>query len=75
MKAIILAGALIAGASLLAATLPSQSQADLIAVRTMKLAKPVFKKVNWFFDYDDARAEAMRQGKLLFTYFTRSYVY
>jgi hypothetical protein len=75
MKAKTLAGALIAGTSLLAAALPGQSQAELIAGRADKHARPVFKKANWFFDYDDARAEARRQGKLLFTYFTRSYVF
>ena len=75
MKAKTIAGALIAGTSFLAAALPGQSQADLIADRADKHARPVFKKANWFFDWDEARAESMRQGKLLFTYFTRSYVF
>ncbi len=75
MKATTLAGALIVGTSVLAAALPGQSQADLIAERAKKLAKPLFKKANWIFDYDEARAEAKKQGKLLFTYFTRSYSY
>ena len=50
-------------------------QADLIAERAKKLAKPVFQKADWIFDYDQARAEAKKQQKLLFTYFTRSFAY
>ena len=70
-----LAGALVAWISVLAVGLPGQSQADLITERAKKLAKPLFKETNWIFDYDEARAEAKKQGKLLFTYFTRSYSY
>ncbi len=68
-------------ASLLAAltmavALPAQAtQAKLIEARSAKLAKPVFKKADWLFDYDQARARAKEEGKLLFTYFTRSYSY
>lgn len=51
----------------------TQKQDMYIAGRTAKFAKPVFEKANWLFDYDEARAEAERSGKLLFTYFTRSY--
>ena len=51
------------------------SQDDLIAERDKKLAKTVFQKANWIFDYDEARAEAKKQGKFLFTYFSRSYAY
>lgn len=76
MKSKTLSGALIAGISFLAAALPAQnSQDDLIAEREKKLAKPVFQKANWIFDYDQARAEAKKQGKFLFTYFSRSYAY
>ncbi len=75
MRAKTLAGALIAGVSFLAFALPGQSQDDLIAERAKKLAKPLFKEANWIFDYDEARAEAKKQDKLLFTYFTRSYSY
>ena len=69
-----LVGALV-GALALTAGLPAQSQDDLIAERAKKLAKPIFKEANWIFDYDEARREAKKQGKLLFTYFTRSYAY
>ena len=76
MKSNTLSGALIAGISVLAAALPAQkSQDDLIAERDKKLAKPVFQKANWILDYDEARAEAKKQGKFLFTYFSRSYAY
>ncbi len=72
-----LAGAVIAGALALTPALPAQtkSQEDLIAEREKKLAKPLFQEAAWFFDYDEARAEAKKQGKLLFTYFSRSYSY
>ena len=71
------AGAVIVGGLALAAALPAQqkSQEELIVEREKKLAKPVFHEANWLFDYDQARAEARKQGKLLFTYFTRSYSY
>lgn len=76
MESNTLSGALIAGISVLAAALPAQkSQDDLIAERDKKLAKPVFQKANWILDYDEARAEAKKQGKFLFTYFSRSYAY
>jgi hypothetical protein len=52
---------------------PQQSQEELIQRRAEKLAKPVFQKAPWMFDYDAARAKAKEEGKLLFTYFTRSY--
>lgn len=49
------------------------SQAELVEMRTKKLAKPVFQKAPWVTDYDQARRQAKQEGKLLFTYFTRSY--
>ncbi len=70
------AGAVFAGSLALTAALPAQSsQETLIADRDKKLAKPLFQEANWIFDYDKAREEARTQGKLLFTYFTRSYSY
>lgn len=68
------------GALLLASLLPAQnrpqpSQEDLVKLRTEKLAKPVFTKATWVTDYDAARAQAKQEGKLLFTYFTRSYAH
>ena len=71
------AGAAIAGSLALTAALPAQppTQEKLVAERDKKLAKPVFQKANWLFDYDEARAEARKQDKLMFTYFSRSYAY
>ena len=73
------AGAAILGSLAILPALPAQrsmpSQDELIVEREKKLAKPVFKHANWLFDYDEAREEAKKQGKLLFTYFTRSYAY
>lgn len=64
-------------AAVLAGTLPAQrgqkSQEELKAQREEKLAKPVFKKAPWMTDYDAAREQAKKEGKLLFAYFTRSY--
>ena len=51
------------------------SQEKLIQLRDEKLALPVFKKAAWTFDYDKAKAEAKKSGKLIFTYFSRSYAH
>lgn len=63
-----------APARLVAAPAPMPlSQDELKTRRTEKLAKPVFQKAAWLTDYDAARAEAKKSGKLILTYFTRSY--
>lgn len=64
--------------ALLAATATTQrsqppTQEQLVQKRTEKLAKPVFEHAAWLTDYDQARAQAKKDGKLLLTYFTRSY--
>ena len=46
---------------------------DLEALRRLKLEKPVFKMAPWCTDFDEARALASAQGKLMLAYFTRSY--
>lgn len=56
-----------------AANRQGPTQEQLVELRTKKLAKPVFQKAPWVMDYDKARAQAKAEGKLLFTYFTRSY--
>ena len=48
---------------------------DLEAQRDEKLNSPFLAKVPWFTDYDKARAESKKSGKLIFAYFTRSYAY
>ena len=66
--------ALLAAALALPTTATAQGdQADLKAKREKKLAKEVFHQTPWVFDYDAARKQAREEGKLLFTYFTRSY--
>ena len=48
-------------------------QAELQAKYEKKIAKEFISYGNWMLDYDAARAKAKAEGKLLFTYFTRSY--
>ncbi len=50
-----------------------RSQPDLIDRRAKKLAKPFVTSAPWMLDYDKARAAAREEGKMLLTYFTRSY--
>jgi len=56
-------------------SLPAQTQDKLKELRTEKMAKEVFTKAAWTFDYDQARAEAKKSGKPIFAYFTRSYAH
>ncbi|MGH7152015.1 MAG: hypothetical protein ACREIU_15025 [Planctomycetota bacterium] len=62
-------------AALLAPGLPAQEtdEAALRAGRDKKLASDFLKKADWVLDFDRARAEAKKRGKVLFAYFTRSY--
>mgnify|MGYP003624464657 FL=1 len=50
-----------------------QDQADLAKLRDKKLKSSFLKKAAWFTDFDEARAKAQKDGKIIFTYFTRSY--
>lgn len=52
-----------------------KSQDELKELRAHKLAKDVFKNATWRTDFDQAKAEAKKDGKLLLVYFTRSYAY
>ena len=56
-------------------TRPGQrlSQEEYKQRRAEKLAKDFLKKADWFLDYDEARAEASKQGKWIFTYFSRTF--
>lgn len=38
-----------------------------------KLEAPFLKNASWTTDYDKAKEEAKKSGKLIFAYFTRSY--
>jgi len=48
-------------------------QATLKKNRDEKLAKDFLKKADWHTDYAKAKAQAKKDGKLIFTYFSRSY--
>jgi hypothetical protein len=65
-------------AALLASLLPAQNPSEktpeeLKQARAEKLAKPVFQKAAWISDYDKAREQAKKDGKLILAYFTRTY--
>ena len=68
---ILAAGALLA----LSLAAPAQQPDPMTRLRDEKLALPVFQKAPWVFDYDRARALALRDGKPIFTYFSRSYAH
>ena len=52
----------------------AQEPAQLEQRRAEKLARPVFASADWTTDFDRAKSRARSEGKLVFTYFTRSYV-
>lgn len=64
---------LLVAASLAVTASGQRSQEQLIASREAKLASDWLKLADWHLDYDEARAEAKKTGKPIFTYFTRSY--
>ena len=60
---------------LVAGSLSAQlTQTELKQRRDRKLAKPVFQSNSWETNYPEALADAKREGRLVFAYFTRSYV-
>ena len=67
--------ALVAACSLLGtAQSRAQEPASLEQRRAEKLARPVFASGDWTTDFARAKDRAKSEGKLVFTYFTRSYV-
>ncbi|MHC5063112.1 MAG: thioredoxin domain-containing protein [Planctomycetota bacterium] len=56
-------------------SLPAQDkeQERLIRQREQKLKSHFLKKADWITDYDQARAKAKQEDKMIFVYFTRSY--
>ncbi len=56
-------------------SLPAQDkeQERLIRQREQKLKANFLKKADWITDYDQARAKAKQEDKMIFVYFTRSY--
>ncbi len=71
--------ALIAGAAWAGAQQPKQrpekSPEEFTRLFEEKSAKPWIRKGAWLTDFDEACAQAKKQGKLVFAYFTRSYAY
>ena len=47
----------------------------LRAAYEAKTSKDFVAHGGWILDYDEARAKAAAEGKLIFAYFTRSYAY
>lgn len=71
MKHVVLAVALLCAARPASAQAPSEE--TLKANRDKKLQSPFLAKSPWITDYDKAREEAKKAGKMIFAYFTRSY--
>lgn len=53
----------------------AQQEGTLEQKRDKKLAEPFMKNAAWMTDYDKAREEAKKSGKLIFAYFCRSYAF
>lgn len=68
----VLAAVMTLGSAAMAAQ-DAQEQEALIRKRDQKLQSAFLKKAAWRTDYDKAREEARKSGKLIFAYFTRSY--
>ena len=67
---------MLALAALVALATPAVAQSgDLEAKLKKKLEAPWIKDPKWITDYDEAKAEAKKTGKVIFGYFTRSYTY
>ena len=56
-----------------AAPAAAQDQDQLKKNLEAKLEKPFAKGNPWVLDFDEAKAAAKKDGKLIFAYFTRSY--
>jgi hypothetical protein len=71
LKPTLLVGAL---AFAFAGVAPAQKDdAKFAELRDKKLELAFLKKASWTTDYDAALADAKKNGKLIFAYFTRSY--
>lgn len=51
----------------------AQDQEQMKKNLDKKLEAEFLKKTKWNLDYDEAKAEAKKNNKLIFAYFTRSY--
>lgn len=59
--------------ALLALASAAAAQQSLEEKRDQKLKSPFLSKAAWITDYDRAREESRKTGKVIFAYFTRSY--
>ncbi len=59
--------------ALLALASAAAAQQSLEEKRDQKLKSPFLSKAPWITDYDRAREESRKTGKVIFAYFTRSY--
>lgn len=71
MRLAMTAGLLLSAAA--SAWAQQASQEDLQKKRDAKLAESWVKDGGWITDYDKAREEAKKAGKLVFAYFTVTY--
>lgn len=67
--------ALAVTAAILACFSAPASAQDLEQKLEKKLGEAWIKDPKWITDYDEAKAEAKKTGKVIFGYFTRSYSY
>lgn len=73
LMTLLLSAMLLGPAAPLASGQQTPSQEELAAKRDAKLKAEFLKKAHWITDFDDARATAAKEHKLIFAYFTRSY--
>lgn len=66
---------LMALAAVMAIATPAFAQGDFEQKLKKKLDSAWIKDPKWITDYDEAKAEAKKTGKVIFGYFTRSYAY
>jgi hypothetical protein len=59
--------------ALLALASTAAAQQSLEEKRDQKLKSPFLSRAAWITDYDRAREESRKTGKVIFAYFTRSY--
>lgn len=64
---------LLAAAALMAGLGEAAAQESMEAKLEKKLKSPFLTKAAWITDYDKAREESRKSGRLIFAYFTRSY--
>ena len=55
------------------ASAPSAQAQDMQAKYEAKIAENWVSSGNWVLDFDKAKEQAKKEGKVIFAYFTRSY--